>query len=46
MSIDIQVSRSKGRSKVKPTLHILGKGAFVFYKQLYLSIDSIESFPG
>ena len=26
MSIDIQVSRSKGRSKVKPTLHMLGKG--------------------
>ena len=26
ISIDIQVSRSKGRSKVKPTLHMLGKG--------------------
>ena len=23
---DIQVSRSKGRSKVKPTSHMLGKG--------------------
>ena len=29
----------RSRSKVKPTLHMLGKGAFVFYKQLYFQYD-------
>ena len=32
--IAIQVSRSK--VKVKPILYMLGKGALVFYKHLYL----------
>ena len=31
--IDIQVNRS--RSKVKPIIHMLGKGALVFTKHLY-----------
>ena len=35
--IDIQVSRSK--VKVKPTLLMLGMGAFVFCKQLYLRMN-------